>query len=227
MEDFAHVVEPFGASEGLYAAVFDGHGGDAVSRLASERLATILGEWWDRVPSDAALRSAFLAFDGEVAGEGAGSAAVVVVLENEMLLVANAGDSHAIVVSDSDQDVLTQEHRLENMEEYERVVAAGAWIRGPYMCLPNGKAVMTTRSLGEPQFKRIGQLAEPAVASRTIGADDRWLVLGSDGVWDALAADEVAELVRSQTTADAAADLVMSKALAVGDDNVSTIVVKL
>ncbi len=226
MEDFVVVVQPFGGVD-LYAAVFDGHGGDKVSRLASERFHAILEACWEREPAVDAMKSAFSTFDAEVAREEAGAVAVVSVLHGATLTVANVGDSQALLVSQSGHEFLTRDHRLEDREEYKRVVAAGARIRGPYMSLPNGKGVMTTRAFGDASFKEIGQISEPSIASRAIGPGDHWLVLGSDGVWDPLAADDVAAIVDSETTAKGVADRVLEEALAVGSDNVSVVVVRL
>jgi len=226
MEDFVRVVQPFGG-DGLYAAVFDGHGGEDVSRRGSDRLHAILAARWESESAADALASAFNAFDIEVAGEKAGAVVAVCVLEGDWLSVANVGDCHALVVSESGQEIVTQDHRLTNREEYDRVVAAGARIRGPYMCLPGGRGLMTTRAFGDVAFKQIGQLAEPAVATRPIGSRDQWLVLGSDGVWDFLAAEDVAAIVRPASTASAAADQLLEKVLAVSDDNVSVIVIHL
>jgi serine/threonine protein phosphatase PrpC len=86
---------------------------------------------------------------------------------------------------------------------------------------------MTTRAFGDAPFKQIGQISEPAIGSRTLGPGDRWLVLASDGVWDPLAAEVVAAIVRPEPTAEAAVDRLMGKALAAGDDNVSVVVVRL
>ena len=226
MEDFALVLQPFGG-DALYAAVFDGHSGERVARSAADRLHTILAGSMEREPTADALRSAFRAFDAEVARENAGAVAVVSVLQAESLLIANIGDSQALLVSDGAQEFVTQDHRIGNREEFERVVAAGARVWGPYMCLPNGRAVMTTRAFGDAPFKRIGQISEPAIGSRTLGPGDRWLVLASDGVWDPLAAEVVAAIVRPEPTAEAAAERLLGEALAAGDDNVSVVVVRL
>ena len=225
MEDFAQAVQPFGR-EGLFMAVFDGHGGDSVSRRGSERIHEILAAMWSQESPINALRSAFRTFGDEVADQVAGAAAVVAVLEGETLATANVGDCHALLVSGAGHDLVTENHRLDNREEYERVVAAGARIRGEYMCLPNGKGVVTTRSFGDAPFKRIGQISEPATMYRPIGPEARWLVLASDGVWDALAVENVAAIVRPETTAEAVADLLLEGALEDGTDNVSVVVVK-
>lgn len=225
MEDFARVVQPFGGTD-VFAAVFDGHGGDWVSRRASERLHEVLAAAWGRESPIHALESTFRIFGDEVADQEAGATAVVAVLDGETLTVANVGDSHALVVSEAGHDLITQNHRLDNREEYERVVAAGARIRGPYMCLSNGKGIVTTRAFGDAPFKRIGQISEPAITYRPIEQDDRWLVLASDGVWDSLTVERVAAIARAETTAEAAADRVLEGALADGSDNVSVVVVK-
>jgi serine/threonine protein phosphatase PrpC len=226
MEDFVRVVQPF-AGDGLYAAVFDGHGGDDVSRRAHDRLHEILAEWIVRAPPPSAFRSAFWSFDVEVTGREAGAVAVVAVLRGDDLAVANIGDCHALLVSEDGEALLTEDHRVTNEAELRRVTAAGAEVSGRYMWAPDGSGVMTTRAFGDARFKRIGQVSEPATATRTIEDEDRWLVLGSDGVWDPLELDAVAAIARDASTAQMAADGILEQALAVGSDNVSVVVVRL
>lgn len=226
MEDFVKVVQPFGDAD-MYAAVFDGHGGATVSERASDRLHTILSSAWSREPIDEALRSAFHLFEAEVAEQRAGAVAVVSVLAGGLVTVANIGDCHALVVSERGHELLTEDHRLDNKDELRRVLAAGAIIRGPYMCLPEGVGVMNARAFGDAAFKRIGLIAEPAIASRTLRTDDRWLVLGSDGVWDPLKVEDIAAIVRPMSTAAGAADRLLHMAVSAGQDNVSTVVIRL
>lgn len=226
MEDFVRVVQPFGQAD-LYAAVFDGHGGTAVSDRAADRLHGILASELERQSTGDALKSAFAKFESEVARERAGAVAVVCVLEGPTLTIANVGDCHALVVSEGRQEILTVDHRVDNQEELRRVVAAGATIRGPYLCLPEGAGVMNARAFGDSSFKRIGVIAEPAVTSRDLRPEDDWLVLGSDGLWDPLTVEHIAAIVRSEATAATAADRLIKVALSAGDDNVSAVVVRL
>jgi len=86
---------------------------------------------------------------------------------------------------------------------------------------------MCTRSLGDREFRTIGIIPDPDIANRSVGPDDVWIVLGSDGVWDGLVPEEVAILARSTTTARLAAERIRDAALAASTDNVSVVSVRL
>ncbi len=229
MEDFVRIERAFaGQGDSLYAAVFDGHGGDAVARRASQELhARLAARMEAGHPLAAAIRDALHEFDAVVAAEPCGSTAALIVLRPTELTVANVGDSHVVLVSRDGAAVLTADHRLTNEAEYRRVVAAGARISGPYACRPDGPGLMCTRSLGDREFRRIGILANPEISSRTVAAGDEWILLGSDGVWDGLDPDAAGDLARSALTASRAAEVIRDAALAANTDNVSVIAVRL
>ena len=229
MEDTAHV-EPYftGREDSLYAGVFDGHGGEAVSRKAAEQLHGLLAAEivaGRSLPS--AIPRAFQTFDDSVRAEPSGSTAAIAVLVGGDLTVGNAGDSHVALVSRGGVSLLTTNHRLTNETEYRRVVAAGATVRGRYACLADGSGLECTRSLGDRGFRRIGILAEPQVATRLLAGEDDWIVAATDGVWDALEVEEVGRLVRDASTAGLAAEKTRDAALATGDDNVTVVAVRL
>lgn len=228
MEDFVRVVPKFRGREGsLYAAVFDGHGGEGVSRAASERLHVLLATEMASLPAEAALRRAFRTLDSDIATDPSGSTAVVLVLEGGTATVSNVGDSHAMLVSAASARIVTADHRLTNEEEYRHVVAAGAKIWGPYLCLPDGTGVMVTRALGDRAFRTVGLRCEPSVTSVELGTEDESVILGSDGVWDAVEAEVVADLARQAPSAKVAAERIVDAGLAFGTDNVSAVVVRL
>jgi serine/threonine protein phosphatase PrpC len=229
MEDFAHVERSFaGRDDYLYAAVFDGHGGDAVSRRASRELHGLLAaELAAGAPVEAAMRRTFLAFDASVAAEPCGSTAAVLVLQGATLAVANAGDSHVLLVSGGSANLLTADHRLTNDAEFRRVVAAGARIWDSYACLSDGgPGLQCTRSLGDREFRRIGILAEPETSSRTLAADDLWLIAATDGVWDGLDPETVGGIARTASTAKEAAERIRDAALDAHSDNVTVVAIR-
>ena len=229
LEDFVRVEQPFaGGADVLYAAVFDGHDGEAVSLRASREMhGRVAAEMESGRPVEAAIREAFRAFDEDVAGEAGGTTAAVAVLQGRGLTVANAGDSHVLLVSRGGGTVLTTDHRLTSGTEFRRVVAAGARIQGPYVCLPDGRGLMCTRSLGDRELRGVGVIPEPALDSRPLAVEDEWLVLASDGVWDGLDAGTVARLAREAPTARLAANRIRDAALAASPDNVGVVAVRL
>ena len=227
MEDHVHVEQPFaGHPDSMYVGVFDGHGGAAVSRRAARDLHALLAAEMHRgLPPDVAMFPAFRAFDETVAAEPSGSTAAVLVLQGDRLTVANAGDSHIILVSRGKTSQLTAEHRLTNEAERQRVVAAGAELWGQYACLPDGRGLMCTRSLGDREFRSIGILAEPAVATQVTTAEDLWVIAATDGVWDGLEPELVGRIAMTATTARDAAERIRDAAVAANPDNVSVVAI--
>lgn len=227
MEDFAHVERDFlGRSDGLYVGVFDGHGGAGVARLAAGALHRVLATEMAAHPPEAALPRAFRSFDASVAAEPSGAVAVVAVIQGPSLTVANAGDSHAILVSPSRTELLTVDHRLANEGEFRRVAAAGARIRGPYACLPDGGGLMCTRSLGDRAYRDIGIVPDPDVRTRALAADDEWIISATDGVWDGLEPEAVGRIALAAGTAVRAAAAIRDAAVEASRDNVTVVAVR-
>jgi len=227
MEDFARVELSFAERRGwTYAAVFDGHGGEAVSRRAANEFHELLAAEILGAPNDDALRRTFRTFDERVKEESSGTTAVVLLVHEGGITAANAGDSHALLVRGRDEEILTTDHRLANESELRRVQAAGARISGRYACLPDGRGLMCTRSLGDREFRRIGIIAEPEVTSRTLTEEDVWILSGSDGVWDGLEPELVARIARTATAAKDAAERIRDAAVENNRDNVSVVAVR-
>lgn len=53
-----------------------------------------------------------------------------------------------------------------------------------------------TRSFGDEVASRVGVTCEPEILELDLGKDDKFIVLASDGVWEFLGNDEVANIVR-------------------------------
>eukprot|EP00775_Hariotina_reticulata_P008355 gene8355-8539_t len=234
--DPKHGVQPVQGAVGLQqqvslAGVFDGHAGHATAAYAAKHIPHL-------------LHSALSGRSASVAG----STAVVGMVSGQQLVVANAGDSVALLAHGGAAQRLTVEHRLHNEAEAERVVEAG----GRLVAFKPGaaprimgnstqtrfKGSMVTRSLGDFAFKHPQPLisAEPAVCSQLLQPCDKLVVLTSDGVTDVLPDDDMLEIgcraleqARDCTNngcalAKAAAAAIMNKALEHGStDNITVV----
>lgn len=184
-----------------------------------------------------------------------GTTATAVLLDGDQLFVACVGDSRAVLCSDGadgklDCRRLTRDHRPELQDESERINRSGgetrpsnASAKGPMRVYLAGETyrdhgldvpgpgLMLTRSLGDRIAKAAGCTAEPEVERVLITARDRFLVIGSDGVWDVLSDESVAEIVRQSMQDPAtAADRILAESLGVwsargGADNITVVVV--
>jgi len=186
----------------VLGAVFDGHGGSAVARLAKARLPALFRAALTSDP-EKAFRAAFAGIHHESEGLPGGAAVAAFYIDGSTITVANTGDSHVALVSEDRATRLTEEHRITNGAELKRVIEAGATIWGPYVCLPSGAGIMPTRTVGDHEFAQIGIIPEPAITSRTSAPG--FLVAGCDGLWDVVATEELPTLLKAATTAEDAA----------------------
>jgi len=210
----------------VLGAVFDGHGGADVARLAKVRLPELFLEALPSGPEDA-LRTAFAGIHRESEGLHGGAAAAAFYLDDSRVTVANAGDSQIVAVSEDRATTLTEEHRITNEMELARVVEAGATIWGPYVCLPSGAGIMPTRTLGDHEFASVGVIPEPVVSSHILLPG--FLVAACDGMWEVIGAEELPSLLKGATSAENAARSLHHEALHARntEDNLTILVVKI
>lgn len=226
MED-AHVLEVESVEPlRVLGAVFDGHGGAAVARLAERRFPALFRESLTGGP-EAALRTALASVHREAQGLRGGAAAAAFYVDGPQVSVANVGDAHVVAVSGDTSVRLTEEHRITNESELQRVVAAGATIWGPYVCLPSGDGLMVTRSLGDFEFARVGIIPEPVISTHPLRPG--FLVAACDGLWDVMTAEELPGLLRDTESAEEAANRIVHEALHVRrtGDNLTVLAVRL
>lgn len=183
-----------------------------------------------------------------IAPETVGSTAVVAVVGMCQIIVANCGDSRAVLSRGGQAMALSFDHKPNREDEMERIEAAG----GRVICW-NGYRVFgvlaMSRAIGDRYLKPY-VIAEPEVMCISRSEDDDCLILASDGLWDVLTNEEACNAARkclsgggicndesnssvllmgsNEKNAEAAAVLLTKMALAQGsNDNISVVVVDL
>eukprot|EP00951_Prasinocladus_malaysianus_P048100 scaffold654624_cov97-Prasinocladus_malaysianus.AAC.1 len=142
--------------------------------------------------------------------------------------LATVGDSSAMIVKSKESRppgsrglIVSPDHRLSNDSEMQRVISCGARVarRGGkghlriWLMELDTPGLMVTRSLGDLIGTSIGVTNEPEVTKCCLAAEDRYLVLATDGVWDVLDNDAVAEIVLQSESAEAASDTIVKRSL--------------
>ncbi|KAI3845443.1 hypothetical protein MKX03_010176 [Papaver bracteatum] len=182
-----------------FFAVYDGHGGSGVANLCSEQLHKVLVNeiqgssnlveiHWENV-----MVSCFLKMDEQVVSgkevedeniKSTGSTAVVSLISKDKIIVANCGDSRAVLSRAGSPIPLSQDHKPDATAERERIEAAGGTVVNW-----NGSRVLgvlaTSRSIGDRYLKPyVISVPEVTVTSRT--ESDEFVILASDGLWDVM-----------------------------------------
>lgn len=253
-EDRHTTIPNFLGDRASFMAVYDGHSSAAGSQQASRRLHVYLADnptvqqatgAEDEFEAMArAFHTAFTSTDTEIIsrqlGEGevaGGTTACVVLRVGQALYVAHAGDSRAVLCRDGQAIRLTQDHKPATVpKERERIEAQGGEVMemGPGGCVrsnpeaPRSCRLNMSRSLGDPTFKMPRKLVEAAPEVKRVDLEERldsFVVLGSDGVFDVLDDQAVADIVsitikdlgqRPAEAAQTAAEEVVGHALAAG-----------
>ncbi|XP_078428188.1 putative protein phosphatase 2C 49 [Wolffia australiana] len=189
-----------------FFAVYDGHGCSHVAEACQERMHEVVAEEiagrcfaggdeeWTAV-----MERSFARVEAEMGqrrrGAAAcrckmqppeclrvGSTAVAVVVTPDRLVVANCGDSRAVLCRGGAAFPLSSDHKPERPDELERIQAAGG--RVVYWdCARVLGVLSTSRAIGDCYLKPyVTSVPEVKVVRRT--TDDELLILASDGLWD-------------------------------------------
>ncbi|GJN22102.1 hypothetical protein PR202_gb09637 [Eleusine coracana subsp. coracana] len=205
-----------------FFGVFDGHGGVQVANYCRERIHSVLIEELDRGAAvqgtdlnsldtkkhwERAFVDCFTRVDAEVGGNAStssqpvapdtvGSTAVVAVLCSSHIIVANCGDSRAVLCRGKQPLPLSADHKPNREDEYARIEAQGGKV-----IQWNGYRVLgvlaMSRSIGDRYLKPyIIPVPEVTVVARA--KDDECLILASDGLWDVMSNEEVCDAARKR-----------------------------
>jgi protein phosphatase 2C family protein 2/3 len=191
-----------------FFGVFDGHSGGVVSKYASKELHKILVNDNDFKSKnyEKALKSAFFKLDDQMQKDAelsnceAGSTAVVSLITDKSLYIANCGDSRAIISSNGKALALSVDHKPTLPDEKTRIYNSGGFLQSGRV---NGQLAVS-RSLGDFVYKTNTGIpseeqtvtANPDILIRNIAEDDEFIVLACDGVWDYMSNEQVIDFIR-------------------------------
>ncbi|KAK9102513.1 hypothetical protein Sjap_019767 [Stephania japonica] len=129
-----------------------------------------------------------------VAPETVGSTAVVAVVCSSHVIVANCGDSRAVLYRGKESMPLSVDHKPNREDEYARIEAAGGKV-----IQWNGHRVFgvlaMSRSIGD-RYLKPWIIPEPEVIFVPRMKEDECLILASDGLWDVMTNEEACEVAR-------------------------------
>ncbi|KAH7435507.1 hypothetical protein KP509_06G067500 [Ceratopteris richardii] len=134
-----------------------------------------------------------------IAPENVGTTAVVAVVGSRQIVVANCGDSRAVLSRGGQAVALSTDHKPEREDETHRIEAAG----GRVICWDGyrvGGFLALSRAIGDRYLKRY-VISEPEVTCVQRNEEDEVLILASDGIWDVLSNEYACEIARKALAA--------------------------
>ncbi|KAK6944790.1 PPM-type phosphatase-like domain [Dillenia turbinata] len=211
-KSLSSVSENLGHSTAHFLGVYDGHGGCQVANYCGEHIHLALAEeigrgqegifhggFWDNSQEqwEKAFIKCFLKIDAEIepiAPETVGSTAVVAVICASHIIVANCGDSRAVLCRGKIAMPLSVDHKPDREDERSRIEAEGGRViqwNGFRVC---GVLAMS-RSLGD-RYLKPWVVPDPEVMVIPRAKEDECLILASDGLWDVMTNQEACDMAR-------------------------------
>lgn len=188
--------------------VCDGHGqnGHLVAEFLCQHYPAILSSLQQE--PGAALKSACFRLSAALDSSGieitlSGSTMVAVLFDSKVLHCANVGDSRGIIgklleISQQWTPVpLSRDHRPHVPEERSRILRQKGIVAHNRVWLPNTNigGLAVARAFGDALCRGIGVTAEPEVLKYTLRHTDKFLVLGSDGLFEVMDNQQVVDLI--------------------------------
>ncbi|KAK3882086.1 hypothetical protein Pcinc_013518 [Petrolisthes cinctipes] len=127
-----------------------------------------------------------------------GTTAVVGVLEGELLVIANVGDSRAVMGDNKGSAVpLSYDHKPNQLKERRRIKEAGGFISFTGVWRVAG-VLATSRAIGDFPLKEPRPLitAEPDVLTFSLRDHKaQFVILATDGLWDVMSNEEAVSFI--------------------------------
>jgi len=148
------------------------------------------------------------------AADNVGCTAVCVLISGSHYVCANAGDSRAVLCRAGRAVELSYDHKPNDATERRRIEAAGGTIEetpvgtGPHARINyriNGNLNLS-RSIGDLQYKKRTDLPQeeqmicstPDIIVKQRSADDEFLVIACDGIWDVKTNQQACDFVKAR-----------------------------
>ena len=165
-----------------------------------------------------------------------GSTCIAAFVTPTHIIVANLGDSRAVLSSDKRVRFATADHKPTDIKERNRIMQAGGYVLMGRVC----GNLAVSRALGDYDYKdrpdlsqdmqKVGAGADVTIIDR-VAADD-YLVLACDGIWDVISNEQAVDFVTRYHSAGHSLTKVAHKLLDTclkkgSTDNMSVLIVRL
>ncbi|XP_073276592.1 protein phosphatase 2C 50-like isoform X2 [Primulina huaijiensis] len=129
-----------------------------------------------------------------VAPDSVGSTAVVAIVSSTHIIVANCGDSRAVLCRGKAAVPLSTDHKPRREDECERIEALGGKVISWNGYRVSG-VLAVSRSIGD-RYLSPYIISDPEITFHPRAKEDECLILASDGLWDVMTNEEACDLAR-------------------------------
>ncbi|TKY74823.1 phosphatase 2C 59 [Spatholobus suberectus] len=233
MEDFyeTRIDGVNGEIVGLFG-VFDGHGGVRAAEYVKKNLfSNLISHPKFISDTKSAIADAYNHTDSEFLksenshNRDAGSTASTAILVGDRLLVANVGDSRAVICRGGNAIAVSRDHKPDQTDERQRIEDAGGFVMwaGTWRV---GGVLAVSRAFGDRLLKQY-VVADPEIQEEKVDSSLEFLILASDGLWDVVSNEEAVAMIKPIEDSEAAAKRLMQEAYQRGSaDNITCVVVR-
>ncbi|GMS79031.1 hypothetical protein PENTCL1PPCAC_1206 [Pristionchus entomophagus] len=212
-----------------FFAVFDGHAGSVAAEYAASIVMETLKESEELQKAAAlaairdgrlceescqlleeGLKAGFLTLDDKIrhkldtvlGKDRSGTTAVCSIVTPSHVVLANLGDSRAVLSRRDISSFGTEDHKPSNEKERQRIINAG----GSVMIQRINGSLAVSRALGDFEYKGNSSLSpakqqvspEPDVYFFDRQASDEYLIIACDGIYDVMSNDELCGFVHAR-----------------------------
>lgn len=193
----------------ICAGIFDGHGGNGVSTSLVNKI-KILDYFMNSLTNDISHKKDYNKYiiktfsniqksliNNDIKANRMGSTALISIIYNnkdsKRLKIINLGDCRAVLCNKYFiGSPLTLDHKPTHWIEKRRITKEGGMIEYSNNDDPRISGLSVSRAFGDLDCKYISQ--EPSIYDYKLD-DDKFIILGCDGIWDVLSCQEAVDYV--------------------------------
>ena len=225
------VINVNGDSDKALFCLFDGHGGDQVSKFLQSNFLKYFKEMIPFQDANESFIKLFKNLDEKIKDLNCyqvGSTACIVYITREngqrCLYSVNIGDTRSVLISNNEYTRLSYDHRANDANEYKRIVSEGGIILGGRVY----GSLMLSRAFGDWELKSYGLTCEPFIRKINITDKDKYVIIATDGIWDSLEDSDAYDIsIKCDNSRELCNNIVNKSKEKWSTDNISCFVIKL
>ena len=182
--------------------LFNGHGGDQVSKFLQENFANYLKKILPMKDESKDLTNLFRTLDMKIKElnlPNTGSTGTIVYMNNhngkKRLYSANVGNNRCLLLSKRGIVKLSNDHNINDPEEHKRILRKGGILNTKELF---GK-LSSSRAFGHWSIKKFGGvISDPHITVIDLNEDDYYLIIGSEKIWKYIKDEECFKFVNNK-----------------------------